>query len=165
MENDKQDKKQNNHNWWGIAAIGLLIIALLTILFRKFFPKDSKPKTYSKSDLVDLYEVDIKTINKWVEVFCDPNQLPYADYQRKRKLSEDMYNHIVECLGIPTDETPVMSKLQIITDGEDIFGDEYRGARNSLKLGPHSDIINPDVYAMFNKFPPKIAQLFQKRVG
>jgi hypothetical protein len=162
MENEKQDKKQNNINW-GFIAVGLFIITLLSILFRKFFPK--KPKTYSKSDLVKLYEVDIKTINKWVEVFCDPNILPYEVYKRKRKLSEDIYNHIIESLGLPTDETPVMSKFQIITNGEDMLGDEYRGARNSLKLEPHSDTINHNVYAIFNLFPPKIAQLLQKKVA
>lgn len=164
MENEKQDKKQNNINW-GFIAVGLFIITLLSILFRKFFPKHLKPQTYSKSDLVELYGVDIKTINKWVEVFCDPNKLSYTDYKRKRKLPKEMYIYIIECLGLPTQETPVMSKFQIITNGDEMFGDEYRGARNSFKVKTRYDTVNSDVYATFNKFPPKIAQLLQKKVA
>lgn len=111
MENENQNKNNSN---WGIVVFILFLIAFAAGLFNKLFPKHSKIKTYPKFDLVKLYGVDMKTINKWVEVFCDQNELPYDTYKRKRKLPEDMYNYIVECLGKPTDETPVMSKNQII---------------------------------------------------
>ncbi len=164
MENENQDKNPNNSNW-GIILLILLVMGFFSWLSQKLFPKQTKAKTYPKSDLVKLYGVDIKTINKWVHVFCDQNQLPYDTYKRKRKLPEDIYNYIIECLGLPSEETPVMSKFQIITNGDDMLGDEYRAARNTINLETHSDIILPKIYAMFNVFPPKIAQMLQKKVA
>lgn len=164
MEKENQNKNQDNSNW-GIVVFILFLIALVAGLFHKLFPKHTKTRTYPKSDLAKLYNVDIKTVNKWVEVFCDPNKLPYDTYKRKRKLPEDMYHYVVDCLGLPTEETPVMSKMQIIGDGDSISSGEYRAVRNTLKLSPNKDIISLDAYHMFNVFPPKIAQLIHKKVA
>ena len=163
MENES--KKDNNDNKWvGYLLIGVFIIWLIAYL-KNLFSKTPTTKYYRKSDLVKLYGVDLKTINKWVATFCDQNILPYDTYKRKRKLPEEMYNYIVECLGEPTEDMPVLSKFQIVTGGEDSSDNEYRGVRNSIRLDSDKIGISPDVYAMFNVFPPKIAHLITKKVA
>ena len=159
MENEP--KKENN-NW----IIFLILVAFFAGVFSWFKSLIPKPvKYYSKSDLAKLYGVDIKTINKWVATFCDQNELPYDSYKKKRKLLEDMYYYIIECLGQPSDEMPVRSKVEIITTNEELCGNEYRAARNSIRLGHEISGISPEVYAMFNVFPPKIAFLISKKVA
>ena len=163
MENES--KKDNNDNKWvGYLLIGVFIIWLIAYL-KNLFSKTPTTKYYRKSDLVKLYGVDLKTINKWVATFCDQNRLPYDTYKKKRKLPEEMYNYIVECLGEPTEDMPVLSKFQIVTGGEDSSDNEYRGVRNSIRLDSDKIGISPDVYAMFNVFPPKIARLITKKVA
>ena len=163
MENES--KKDNNDNKWvGYLLIGVFIVWIIAYL-KNLFSKTSTTKYYRKSDLVKLYGVDLKTINKWVATFCDQNRLPYDTYKKKRKLPEEMYNYIVECLGEPTEDMPVLSKFQIVTGGEDSSDNEYRGVRNSIRLDSDKIGVSPDVYAMFNVFPPKIAHLITKKVA
>jgi hypothetical protein len=163
MENEPN---KNDNKWWGYFIVAVFILWIVAY-FKKLGLLISPTKYYPKSDLVDLYRVDIKTINKWVETFCNPAILPYDIYKKKRKLPEGMYNYIIECLGEPTVDMPVLTKLQIVTnnDSDGIYGNEYRGVRNSIRLDPEAMGISPDVYAMFNVFPPKIASHISKKLA
>ncbi len=152
------------------GLLGILFIALLALIawifgwLKKTTEKPPPTKYYPKSDLVKLYKCDIRTINKWVAEFCDQNQLPYKTYKSKRKLPEDMYDYIIDCLGLPTPEMPVKTKLQIITQGEEMIGNEYRGVRNSIRIDDNR-VISLETYTKLNAFPPKIAYLLSKKVA
>ena len=151
------NKSNDNNNWMIVIIIGIFI--WLKHLF------SAPTNYYSKSDLAKLYSVDIKTLNKWIAVFCNPEELPYDSYKSKRKLPQKMRDYIVDCLGEPTAEMPVLSKIQIITDMDEMRGNEYRGARNTIRKNAKETGISPEVYAMFNVFPPKIARLISQKVA
>ena len=161
-----ENEPKKDYRW----LLGILFIALLALIawifgwLKKPTEKPTPTKYYPKSDLVKLYKYDIRTINKWVAEFCDQNQLPYKVYKRKRKLPEDMYHYILESLGIPTPEMPVKTKFQIITQGEEMIGNEYRGVKNSI-CRDDNRVISPEAYAKLNVFPPKIAYLLSKKVA
>jgi hypothetical protein len=58
-------------------------------------------------------------------IFCDPSILSYETYKKRRRLVEEEYLHVLACLGIQTDETPVMTK-GIIADIAESHTDTLR---------------------------------------
>jgi hypothetical protein len=144
----KQPPKKETTNWLIIFVI--LIITFLVTNFRKVVPKKSKT---DKGVLFKEYGVNKRTFTKWIEYFCDPKILPIETYRNKRRLSEFELAHIYESLGVPSEETPVLSKGQIIALAE---GD-YKSLRGSVLSYSDKYGISKEVYDALKVFPPRIS--------
>jgi hypothetical protein len=165
MDNPEKDKQQNtkrNTNWLGIRtiiwAIGIgALLAFIGWCLHKFTRVYTRKRTFSKRELRKMYGVNKTTFNKWIFYFCQSEDFDYAAYYKKRKLSEEEYNFIIDTLGVPSEETPVMKKGEIVnpypvdTSG----GNLYRGVRNSEAL---KAILSVEAYTKLNIFPPNISK-------
>jgi hypothetical protein len=129
---------------WGFALIAFLIAAF-------FFWQKGKKKVYKK-ELYEPYNVDKKTFSRWIELFCF-DILPIEDYSKCRKLPMSLVKKIRDRLGEETEETPVLSKKQII----DRADGSYITLRKSIEKYPDQFGITPSVFKALNCFPPKIA--------
>jgi hypothetical protein len=162
QQKDKEQKANQNESWAGIPkivwAIGIgALLAFVAWCLRKFTYVNAGKRTFTKSKLRKIYGVNKTTFNKWVFYFCQNEDFDYAAYTKKRKLSEEEYNFIIETLGIPSKETRVMKKGEIVNPYPDDTsgGNLYRGVRNSRQL---SAIISIEAYTKLNIFPPNISK-------
>lgn len=112
-----------------------------------------KPNKIPKKSLVTFYQVDKKTLNKWIKYFCSDVITDYNTFLKQRKLSPDTYANIVNCLG-DVKEYPVLSKKNIIEQADGT----YRSLRESVQAYPHLFGISIEAYSSLNKFPPKISE-------
>ena len=130
--------------FWVLAFFAFLIAAA-------FFWKKSDEKVYKKA-LYTPYWVDKKTFSQWITLFC-ADIISKEDYAKCRKLPMSVITQIHLRLGEHTDETPVMSKKQIVA----VADGSYHTLRKSIERFPDQYGITPSVFHSLNSFPPKIA--------
>lgn len=111
----------------------------------------------SKNTFRQRYNVDAKTFNKWVEIFCS-SVIDVEDYKKRKKLSGPICHQIESILGVPSDASPTMSKSDIVEAAEG----SYELLRQAIQKYPDYFLISPVVFKSLNYFPPAIAQRILK---
>ena len=152
--NDHQLPKPDvdNEEKTNVQKIGVWLIAILTFIVAiAFFWKKDKSKIYKKN-LYEPYKVDKKTFSRWIELFCS-DIISKNDYAKLRKLSMPIVAQIRNRLGENSEETPVLSKNEIVS----IADGSYATLRQSIEKFPEQFGITPSVFKSLNCFPPKIA--------
>lgn len=151
-KNKNSDGNQNKE--WAIIALILAIAGFLAYLYHKFIPKTKvRTSKTDKGELVKIYNVNKKTFAKWVQFFCNPEILSIEVYRKKRRLTDHEVAHIFESFGFPSEETPALSKRQII----DITEGCYKSLRGSVLYYSEKFGISQKAYQSLNVFPPLIS--------
>ena len=143
--NEKEPNKSGNTN---NPIIWLIIIFIL--LFqggKKLFNK----KSYTKEQLASLYNVNRKTLTKWVQLFA-PDM--WKDFKSIRKITTFQYLELIEVLGENTEETPVLTKNEIAQ----MCDSDVRTLRNCVVNNPNHFGLSLDAYKSVSKFPPLVAK-------
>ncbi len=151
-ENNNSEKEEKNK---GVNPFILFTLFLFII----YYFRDAIDKLYeffigtvSKNSLRARYNVDAKTFNKWVEIFCS-STIDFEAYKKCRKLTNKTYLTIESILGTPSETLPIMSKIQIAEAADS----SYELLRNAIHSHPSQFKITPEVFKALNFFPPKIA--------
>lgn len=133
------------HLFWIIIA-GLFLL----LLFYEVIDKVRLPKKL----LVDLYGVDKKSFNKWVNHFCK-DIIPDMDaYKRRRTVSLYEYILIVCHFGKPS-HYPILTKKEIVEKGDGT----YYSLRECIKRHPlFFGLPSYEAFRNMQKFPPKISK-------
>jgi hypothetical protein len=141
--------------------IWALLVALVAWFIRYlFFWEKPVEKEIYKYELWKLYAVDPKTFAKWIRFFCaDIIQLEH--YKGARKIKKSIADKIIERLGKPTAETPVLRKAGI----NEKEGGSYEVLRETIKLHSERCGIDPKVFKQLSVFPPKIATQIKAQYG
>ena len=159
MENDKKSDSDQNKEW-AIVALVFAILGFLAFLFHKVIPQTKvRISKTDKGELIKIYNVNKKTFAKWVQFFCNPQILSIESYRKKRRLTDDEVAHIFESFGFPSEETPALSKGQIIEITEGC----YKSLRGSVLYFSEKFGISQKAYQSLNVFPPRISQNMIKR--
>ena len=149
INTDKEEKNEGNNKFFLIVFF-MLFIYIFRDVIKKLYSFFTG--TVSKDSFRKRYDVDAKTFNKWVEIFCN-SAINFEDYKKCRKLTNKTCYLIESVLGIPSDTMPIMSKSEII----DLANGSYETLRNSIKKYPNDFGLTPSVFKSLNYFPPKIA--------
>lgn len=123
----------------------IAFVAWLKYLFNK--------KVY-KGELVKKYDVNPKTLAKWLKHLYFKDEAEFNNYTQKKKIAQTEFDKIVAFLGTPSDETPVLNKGQIIAHTEG----SYEALRQTLLMFPKEIGISIKVYDTLDVFPPYLAQ-------
>lgn len=110
---------------------------------------ESNLKNRRKRELYRHYQIDRKTLSKWVRHFCGHLISP-AEFSRCRKISEDLFRKILQTLG---ESGAPMRKQQI---AERAFSN-YQTVRDSIKCFPSKFGVGMEVYDQLSVFPPAVA--------
>jgi hypothetical protein len=139
---------------------GFLIGLAAVVIGYLFFWKKPVEKEINKYELWKLYAVDPKTFAKWIRFFCaDIIQLEH--YKGARKIKKSIADKIIERLGEPTAETPVLRKAGI----NEKEGGSYEVLRETIKLHPEKCGICSKAFKQLSVFPPKIATQIRAQYG
>lgn len=82
-----------------------------------------------------------KNFSQWIRLFCS-DIISAEEYSKCRKLLMSVVTRIRERLGESTDETPVLSKKQII----ELADGSYITLRRSIERYPNEFGITPSVF-------------------
>jgi len=125
----------------------LILLKIIHYLFGTL-PVDKVPK----QELCNYYNVDKKTLGKWVKYFCKET-INFSRYNQQRKLDLGDYLNILIILGSP-DEFPILTKKEII----DKCDGTYSSLRDSIDKYPELYGIDGATFRCLHKFPPSISQ-------
>jgi hypothetical protein len=114
---------------------------------------NSKKEYRSKRSLSEFYQIDMKTLNKWVRYFA-PKVIQSWKFKEKRKLSIDLYFQLVQTFGTPDNEFEVMRKQQIAKEADST----YFVVRDNIKKFSDKYPISLEVYDNMSVFPPVVAR-------
>lgn len=163
MEPQEPENRPTLPDWFKSSLPIFFVGLLLAFLLFCYFPQKKKQaktrrtrkreELFPKSQLVKLYRVNKRTVNKWVEAFCIPVAPSLKNYPYVRKLSVAQKGHIFELLGDP-DEFPVLGKSDIIDRCES----DYKTLRMSIRKFPEKFGISGEDFARLSAFPPKVGQ-------
>jgi hypothetical protein len=152
--NPKPEKNKTPFSWkdmpmmaW-IAIVAFLLFACAW-LFKSFKRVNVRKPTFTKKTLREPYHVDDKTFNKWILLFCVNDTFVYEEYLSKHEFTEEKYLYIIDCLGTPSDETPILNKEQIANPDGEAMGNFYRSLRKSVIK---QDIIPIKIYDELRQF-------------
>lgn len=136
----------NSAIWfWAIAAF----LAILYLIVRAI-----KNVHIPKKKLVDVYGVDKKTFNKWLQYFCADLVPDMRAYYKRRTVPLVQYLAIVGRLGDPN-QAAILSKKQIVEHGEGT----YYALRGCVAAYPSQfGLPSLEAYLSLKKFPPKVSQ-------
>lgn len=146
-------KKENNLSIEDLYLIYGGIMIVILIAFLKQYWQQLLPSKVGKQQLVKYYQVDKKTLNKWVYFFCSDIVNDYEDYLKKRKLNRALYNDIIDHLGKVNDH-PIMTKKEIVKMAEGT----YRSLRESIQKHPDDFGVTVEAFTSLSKFPPIICK-------
>lgn len=132
---------------WVIALVSIFLLVYL-VGFKKYTWLFSK---VNKGKLIALYRVDGRTFKKWIKYFVP---LLSDKFQTKQKLCILEVLLIVQHLGIPNEDNPVLSKGMIVQKGEGT----YRSLRESIALNNHLWPIENEAFKKLSVFPPLVCQ-------
>lgn len=155
---EKSKAPSEQKPWWQIFFGWILIAALIAAFWSYLNRKKTKEVQVEKRVLYKMYDIDKKTLAKWISLFCCNEGFKFDYYKNKRKLSKSEFDKIVAILGEPSDETPVMKKSQIIT----LTDASYEVIRNSIIKYPDKVGISIDIYDALSLFPPSISKKLVK---
>ena len=128
---------------------GLLIFILFKLSILKKEPYVTIRKAVAKE-----YGIDLKTLNKWIELLAD--QDIYATLIKQRGLTQPQYDYLIELFGSPTESKKKYSKFDIVASVYGIGHNDYRDVRKSIEQWPKKCIVSREIYAQLNFFPPRI---------
>jgi hypothetical protein len=143
-EDNEEPPKSSTPIW--IFSILLLLIALAFSFIGKVTKKGPKRLLREK------YQVNEKTFNKWIEIFCS-SVIDYGYYKKRRFLTDSEVAKIESILGIPENGISVYSKREIIEKTEST----YEVFRLEIAKRPDHYGITPSVFKSLDYYPPKIA--------
>ncbi len=132
---------------WVIALVSIFLLVYL-VGFKKYTWLFSK---VNKGKLIALYRVDGRTFKKWIKYFVP---LLSDKFQTKQTLCILEVLLIVQYLGIPNEDNPVLSKGMIVQKGEGT----YRSLRESIALNNHLWPIENEAFKKLSVFPPLVCQ-------
>ncbi len=140
LEHEDKDIATDQRTLW-LCFLGLLCIIFIYLL------SAGKRK---KGSLVQYYNVDKKTFNKWLQFFCPDIISNMEEYKRKRKISSSLYYAISSRLGNPNLH-PILTKKEIVKLGEGT----YSSLRSSVEKYPERfGLPSYNAYRSLKKFPP-----------
>lgn len=160
-EEEKSEASSEQKSWWQGFIAFVIIAAFLGAIWHYFNKKKSKEVQIEKRVLYQMYDIDKKTLAKWVSLFCCKQDFSYGYYKKKRKLSKSEFDKIVAILGEPSEETPVMNKSQIVTLTEG----SYETLRDCIIKYPNQIGISIDIYDALSVFPPSVSKKIVKHFG
>jgi heme/copper-type cytochrome/quinol oxidase subunit 2 len=152
-----EPKKNEDNTAWYIV-IGIAIIAFFVYLLSLFKLGEKRKRTRTpdkvqKEEILKSYGVNKRTLGKWVMLFCDPSVLSYETYNKRRRLTGEEYFYLLSRLGLNTDETPVMTKVEIAG----ATNNHTNTLRNWVIQNIHEFDFPIETYDALNIFPPLIA--------
>jgi hypothetical protein len=145
---DNEEPPKNSTPIW-IYSILLLLIALAFSFVGKVIKKSPKKVLRKK------YQVNEKTFNKWIEIFCS-SVIDYGYYKKCRFLTDSEVAKIESILGVPENGISVYSKREIIEKTES----SYEVFRLEIAKRPNDYGITPSVFKTLDYYPPKIVNHF-----
>ncbi len=148
--NSEKDEKNEGVHPFVLFAIFMFIIYSFRDIIGKLY--EFFLGTVSKNTLRKRYNVDAKTFNKWVEIFCS-SSINFEAYKKCRKLTNKTCYAIGSILGTPSEMMPIMSKSEIVEAADS----SYELLRYAIYSHQSQFKITPEVFKSLNFFPPKIA--------
>lgn len=130
----------------------LIIIWVVLLWLLQYLFGETKFEKIPKRQLFNHYNLDKKTMGKWVQYFCK-DCIDVNKYKQQRKLDVVDYFYITATLGDP-DEFPIYTKQRIIDECEGT----YTSLRNSIDAYPDKFGITGETFRRLHKFPPNISQ-------
>lgn len=76
------------------------------------------------------------------------------EYKQKKKFSFIEYTEVQKLFGIPSEETPILSKKQIAKACDS----DSQTLRECVLIKPHFYGLTKEAYLSMSKFPPSISQ-------
>lgn len=143
-QEDKEDLALKDKKVILMCFVGLLFLVfyLLSVTKRK------------KGSLVQYYNVDKKTFNKWLRFFCLDLISSMEEYKRKRTMSSSLFYALLARLGNPNLH-PILTKKEIVKLGEGT----YSSLRSSVEKYPERfGLPSYHAFRSLKKFPPNISQ-------
>ncbi len=136
----------NGTNWfWAIVAFLVILYLIVRSLKNVRIPKKK---------LVEVYGVDKKTFNKWLQYFCADLVPDMQAYYKRRTVPLVQYLAIVGRLGDPN-QAAILTKKQIVEHGEGT----YHALRGCVEAyPPQFGLPSLEAYLSLKKFPPKVSQ-------
>jgi hypothetical protein len=146
-------KIENSTAWYFVVFLAILLLLSWIVSLFKSKKKTRTPDKIQKEEVQKMYDVNKRTLGKWVMHFCDPSVLSYDTYKKRRRLTAEEYLYLLSRLGLKTDETPVMSKAEIA----DAADSHTNTLRNWVIQNIHEFDFSIEAYDTLNVFPPLIA--------
>ncbi len=136
----------NSAIWfWAIAAFLVILYLVVRAIKNVHIPKKK---------LVDVYGVDKKTFNKWLQYFCADLVPDMQAYYKRRTVPLVQYLAIMDRLGDPN-QAAILTKKQIVEHGEGT----YYSLRGCVEAYPSQfGLPSMGAYLSLKKFPPKVSQ-------
>lgn len=156
MENTTEPQKEENNYHTPLILLLLFCLAIGLWHWLKSLAQKTpieKEVLIEKKVLLNVYKVNKRTFLKWVHFFCITDVEQFAIYCAKRKITESEYNHIISCLGEPSDTMPVRNKDEIVDHTEG----SYETLRSDILDNLDEVGISKKIYDSLNMFPPLIA--------
>ena len=148
------------------ALIYLFFVGLIYGIWCFLQGKKKEPYITTRKTLAKQYDVDLKTFNKWVQLFADPMIIPFNTFTKQRGLTQRQHDYLLQLLGSPTEGKTKYSKFDIVASDEEGIGhNDYRDVRQSIKKYPDKCIISPEIYNQLNFFPPRIGRELKQQMN
>ncbi|MBL7816110.1 MAG: hypothetical protein JNL70_13920 [Saprospiraceae bacterium] len=160
-------EKKTNKNL-NMALGWLITIILIVTLWLAAQTQKLKKEPYvtTRKTLSKLYEVDLKTFNKWIQIFSDPAILSFDTFSKQRGITQQQKDYLLALFGSPTQDKTKYSKAQIVAfEDDELHHAEYRTGRESIKKFFKKYNITPEMYAQLNFFPPRIGRELKRQMG
>lgn len=146
--------------------VWLLLIGFLFWTWFKVSGKKKEPYITTRKALAKQYDIDLKTFNKWVQLFADQDTLPYTEFTKQRGLTQRQYDYLIELFGLPAEGKTKYSKFDIVaSDDEGIGHNDYRDVQKSIKQWSNKCVISHEIYAQLNFFPPRIGGELRRQMS
>jgi hypothetical protein len=134
------------------AALQVFLAFLLMYLLFEVC-KIHKVKSITKSWIANYYDVDRKTLNKWILYFGKEAFPDYNGYLKQRKFTPIHSCALIYILGHP-ESFSLLTKKEIINDREGT----YSSLRGCVKDYPELYGLSIEAFQNLKKFPPKVAE-------
>jgi hypothetical protein len=160
VEHDNNNSEKDEKNQRVNSFILFVLFMTIVYYFRDFIDKlyEVFAGTVSKKTLRKRYNVDAKTFNKWVEIFCS-STIDFEAYKKRRKLTNTTCLAIESILGTPSEMMPILSKSEIVEAADC----SYELLRKAIHSHQSQFRITPEVFKSLNFFPPRIAHHILKK--
>lgn len=159
------EKKTNKYDWESIKWIFIFFVGIIAWIRYQAQSKRKEPYVTTRKALAKLYCVDLKTFNKWVQLFSDPSVLSYVSFAKQRGLTQKQNEYLINLFGSPTDGKPNYSKFDIASSDDEMGHNDYRGVRESINQWSEKYNINAQIYAQLNIFPPRLGAELKHQLG
>lgn len=135
----------------------LFFLFLVLLLLSVFFFKPSA----NKSDIATNYKVSVKTLMKWISVFCPQHIIVrYVGTKKQKMKSEAIYPHLGHPFDYPKDnKARILNERKAICRAFDIGEDTLSRRIKEIESPKETIGISLDNYRKLRSFPPKQSKL------